>query len=267
MIEIIKMDSEVIKPTSLFKNLLPEVYGDALKPGMRSVGRAIGDALEMCLLPITALGYIPKFTKACLEKHLHTFEEKLNQIPEDKKTEIHTQISVPIVQKLLFTTNETIAELFINLLTCSANIDMCSNAHPGFVEIISQLSPDEAKIVKYLNGKNDIQYAEIKAYVKEGDGFVSFLEKSTLVPFLIKLDFPQNINAYYSNLIRLGILEDKSGTYRISNNKYDEIAAKYNFEEYEKLVPSQYKKIEVEKSFYEVTPFGKLFITACCSNG
>ena len=68
------MEPEIVKTTvTPLKDLLPEVYGDALKPGMKAVGHAIGDALEMCLLPITAIGYIPKVAKACLEKHLHSF--------------------------------------------------------------------------------------------------------------------------------------------------------------------------------------------------
>lgn len=261
------MEPEIVKTTiTPLKDLLPEVYGDALKPGMKAVGHAVGDALEMCLLPITAVGYIPKIAKACLEKHLHSFEEKLNRIPEEKKADIHPQISIPVIQKLLYTTNDTIAELFINLLTSSANIDMCSNAHPGFVEIISQLSPDEAKIINYLSGKDDIQYAEIQAYVKNGDGFNTFMERSTLTPFEVSLDFPHNILAYYSNLIRLGILEDKSGLYRIANNIYDEIARKYNFDDFKKLVPDHFKNIEIKKSYYKVTPFGKLFISACSPN-
>ena len=108
------MEPEIVT-TSItpLKDLLPEIYGDALKPGMKAVGHAIGDALEMCLLPITAMGYVPKLAKKCLDKHLKTFEQKLNKIPEDKKTDIHPQISIPVIQKLLYTTNDTIAELFI----------------------------------------------------------------------------------------------------------------------------------------------------------
>ena len=72
------MESEIIKTTvTPLKDLLPEIYGDTLKPGMKAVGHAIGDALEMCLLPITTLGYIPKLAKLALNKHLHTFAEKL----------------------------------------------------------------------------------------------------------------------------------------------------------------------------------------------
>lgn len=260
------MKQELVKATvTPLKELLPEVYGDALKPSMKVVGDAIGGALEMCLLPLIVSGYIPKIARMCLDKHLHSFEEKINKIPAEKRTEIHPQLSVPVMQKLLYTTNDTIAELFVNLLTNSAHIDMSSNAHPGFVEIISQLSPDEAKIIQYLKGKEEIQYAEIRAYVKDGEGFTTLLKKSTLTQFYVHLDFSDNIHSYYDNLIRLGILVDKAGMYKISDNVYNEIAAKYNFAEYEKLVPEYFKNIEIEKSFFEVTAFGKLFITACCS--
>ena len=69
------MEPEIVKTTiTPLKDLLPEIYGDALKPGMKAVGHAIGDALEMCLLPITAMGYVPKLAKKCLDKHLKTFE-------------------------------------------------------------------------------------------------------------------------------------------------------------------------------------------------
>ena len=68
---------------------------------------------------------------------------------------------------------------------------------------------------------------------------------------------------YYAG--RIVILEDESGTYKIANNVYDEIASKYNFDYFKKLVPDCFKKIEIEKSYYEVTPFGRLFISACSS--
>lgn len=260
------MKPEIVNTTiKPLKDLLPEVYGDALKPSMKVVGDAIGSALEMCLLPLIVSGYIPKIARACLDKHLHSFEEKINKIPAEKRTEIHPQISTPVIQKLLYTTNDTIAELFINLLTSSAHIDMCCHAHPGFIEIISQLSPDEARIIQYLKGTAYVLYADIRAYVKNGDGFLIMLPKSTLIPFYVQLDYPENIQAYYSDLIRLGILADKSGLYKTPETAYDEIVTRYNFAEYQQLVPNEYKNVEIERSYFEVTSFGKLFIAACCS--
>ena len=35
---------------------------------------------------------------------------------------------------------------------------MVNTAHPSFVAMIERLSPDEARIIKYLKGRNDIQY-------------------------------------------------------------------------------------------------------------
>lgn len=260
------METETIKTTmTSLKELLPEVYGDTLKPGMTAVGHAIGDALEFCLLPVTAMGYVPKLTKLFFDKHLKSFEKKLNDIPKEKIVGVHQQISVPVIQKLLYTTNDTIAELFINLLASSANIDVCSNVHPGFVYIISQLSPDEAKIIKYLKTKEELLYAEIHAYVKDGEGYEVVLPKSTLIPYYVTLDIPDKIQIYYSNLMRLGILEDKPMLSKVDVDGYNEISTKYKFEQYKKQVPDLFKNVEVVNSFFEVTPMGKLFISACTS--
>ena len=46
--------------------------------------------------------------------------------------------------------------------------------------------------------------------------------------------------------------------------EYDNICLKNGLENLKtKLVPQQFKEIEVAKSYYKVTPFGKLFIQAC----
>ena len=86
----------------------------------------------------------------------------------------------------------------------------------------------------------------------------------TLLTQYIQLNFPQNINAYLANLVSLGILCDMVGTYIIDETIYNEIKRACKFEQLkEQFVPKTYKEIQVEKSYYEVTPFGKLFIQAC----
>lgn len=85
-----------------------------------------------------------------------------------------------------------------------------------------------------------------------------------MLSYNVSLTFPKNITAYLSNLISLGIISDEEGLYKIDNTEYDNICIKNGLEELKtKLVPHRFKEIEVEKSYYEVTPFGKLFIQAC----
>lgn len=65
-------------------------------------------------------------------------------------------------------------------------------------------------------------------------------------------------------LISLGIVSDESPTYRIDQTEYDEIERIYNVQKLETdLVPTHFKAIESKHSYYEITPLGRLFITAC----
>ena len=100
-------------------------------------------------------------------KRLNEYGEKLEQIPEDKQCEVHPQIGTPIVEKLSYTTNEEIADLFTTLLANASNIDMVNTAHPSFVNMIERMSSDEARLLKYLKGKDDIQYCSFKGHIKD----------------------------------------------------------------------------------------------------
>ena len=85
-----------------------------------------------------------------------------------------------------------------------------------------------------------------------------------MLPYHVSLTFPQNITAYLSNLISLGILSDEDGLRKVDNTEYDNICLKNELENLKtELVPQTFKEIKVAKSYYEVTPFGKLFIQAC----
>ena len=46
--------------------------------------------------------------------------------------------------------NVNLRELYANLLATSIDSITAHEAHPAFVEIIRQLTPDEARIVKYI---------------------------------------------------------------------------------------------------------------------
>jgi len=56
-------------------------------------------------------------------------------------------IAGSIIEALKLTVEkESLRELYSNLLAKSMNIDTAQNAHPAFVEILKQLTSDEAKI-------------------------------------------------------------------------------------------------------------------------
>lgn len=258
------MDNQIAELVKATPNILGQVYEDLAQPSVKAVGNALGTVLEFStsiLLPIKLLN--EKF-KLNFTKNLNDYKKKLEEVPEEKRCEVHPQIGTPIVEKLTYTTNDEIADLFTTLLANASNIDMVNTAHPSFANMIERLSPDEARIIKYLKGKEDIQYCDFRGNAKNGNGYNTIKEHLTLVPQEVKLDFPDNTNAYLANLVSMGILFDMDGTYRIDQTIYNKIKEQYHFEQYKaELVPNVFKDFVTNNSYYKITDFGKLFIKAC----
>ena len=144
---------------------------------------------------------------------------------------------------------------------------MVNTAHPSFVGIIERLSPDEARIIKYLRGKEDIQYCDFYGNVNTQNEFVTIQEHLTLIPHEVHLEYSQNINAYLSNLLSMGILYDVDNMYRADQTIYNKIKEVYGLDQLKKqFVPDTYKSITTKDSFYQITDLGQLFIKACIND-
>ena len=245
-------------------NIIGQVYIDVAQPSAKVVGAALSTVFEFStsfLLPIKLLN--EKF-KLNFAKRLEEYRIKLEQIPEDKRCEVHPQIGTPLIEKLSYTTNDEIADLFTTLLANASNLDMVNTAHPSFVSLIERLSPDEARIIAYLKGRDDIQYCHFKAEPLNCRGYKNIYEYLTLVQEEVDLDYSQNLKLYLSNLISLGVLVDMVDVYRVDDTIYNQIVKKYDFEGLQsRFVPNIYKKLSITKSYFKVTDYGKLFITSC----
>ena len=142
------MDSKIVDLVKATPNILGQVYTDLAQPGVKAVGNVLGTVLEFStsfLLPIKLLN--EKF-KLNFTKRLNEYKDKLEQIPDEKRCEVHPQVGTPIIEKLSYTTNEEIADLFTTLLANASNVDMVNTAHPSFVNMIERMSPDEARLLK-----------------------------------------------------------------------------------------------------------------------
>ena len=64
-------------------------------------------------------------------------------------------ISGPIIDRLKYAEEDNpLTELFLHLLARSIDTDRINEAHPAFIHIIDQLSPDEALILFELSAKD-----------------------------------------------------------------------------------------------------------------
>lgn len=263
-------NNEIVGLVKQTPQILMTIYGDLAQPSVKKVGTALETVFEFStsfLLPLKLLN--EKF-KLNFKKRLNDYKEKIENIPTDELLEVNPQIGTPLIEKLGYTTNDEIADLFTNLLAKASSTKTVNIAHPSFVQLIERLSVDEARIIKSLKDKDIIPCITFRAHMKDkSQGFFEILKNGTMLQFDIELLFPQNIATYLDNLVGMGVLDISHGMHRMDDNIYNPIYEKY---EYDK-VSEQYMKtdmfshVEKKKSYYQITNFGKTFIKACSSIG
>lgn len=257
---------EIVNLVKGTPQVLSMVYTDLAQPGVQKVGTALGTVLEFStslLLPIKLLN--EKF-RLNFEKNLNDYKKKIESIPEEELIEVNPQIGTPIIEKLSYTTNEEIADLFTNILAMASSSKNVNLAHPGFVQLIERLSVDEARIVKHLVGKDFVPCVTFRAYTKnETGGFIELLKNATLIQFEVELLFPQNISTYLDNLVSIGILDVNHGLHKMNKKVYEPLLEKYEFERVktEHVDKGHFKNIECTNGYYQITNFGKSFINSC----
>lgn len=262
------MDTSVTGVIKGVPNILGMVYQDVAQPSVKAVGVALGTVFEFSTSILLPLKLCNEKFKLNFTKRLNEYKDKLEAIPEEKRCEVHPQVGIPIIEKLSYTTSDEIADLFTTLLADASNLELSYTVHPAFITMIGRMSPDETKIIKYLDDKTDILFCKFNGIVKMEEankkGFVTLEKHVTILPFEIQFIYPQNLEAYLSNLVSLGILSDVYGQYKGDENTYNSIVQN---SDYDKLltenVPTKFQSIEIEKGFFELTDFGRLFINAC----
>ena len=256
--------NEILETVKGSPKVLETIYADLAQPSVKAVGNALGTVFEFSMSMLLPLKLLNEKFKLNFTNRLNEYKDKLNSIPEKQRCEVHPQIGTPVIEKLSYTTTDEIADLFTSLLASASNKEKVNLAHPSFVGIIESLSSDEARIVQFLKGKQEIEYCEFQGRVKGGSGYVTLVRRATLLTREVSLDFPENIEAYLSNLVSLGVLHDMSGIYKVSTAVTDQICEYYHLEKIRaNYVPTQFTKIDVERSYYSVTELGRMFIDAC----
>lgn len=253
----------IVKDSQQF---LTTIYGDLAQPSVKKVGTALETAIEFCTSIMLPVKFQNEKWRLNYEKRLNDYKNKIDKIAEDKIIEVNPQIGTPILEKLSYTTNDDIAEMFINLLAKASSSDTVNIAHPSFVQIIERLSVDEAKILNNLCNKDFIPYISFRLEQNNFEGYHTILAKSTLLQYETEILFPENINTYLDNLISIGILSDEDGSFKTDENLYQPLLEKYGYEslksEIQATLPT-FKSLTLHKSFFEITSFGKAFIKAC----
>lgn len=264
---------EVIEGASLAgtiwanKDLIKIIYEDVAQPSTRSVGKALGLVFDFSM---NYLQYLGERQKVLLGKRIEEYRSKICNIPEEKIIEVPPEIGVPVLQRLTYTTNDELANLFLELLKTASSTDTIQLAQPRFIQIIEALSVDEARIIHYLRKQEYFPYFYLRAknWVVLKHEEYNFTSNITGIEKRIDLMFPDNMQAYLDNFIGLSLIHNESPLQLSKRQIYTELLSLYNvgamINDHKKIKPEAV--ISRKMSYYLITDFGLSFIKCCCPN-
>jgi len=177
------------------------IYNDALQPAAKELGTAlatVAKTVNVALAPLRALVW----GWEQIEKELlPLLIDKLKHIPQDRITTPSLPIAGPAMEGLRFAGHEPqLRELYANLLATSMDATTAQEAHPGFVEIIRQLTPDEARILRRF------ETHKVYPMLTPSGALFGLVPRFSLLPYQAFCDHPHLGPNYLSNLERLGIV-------------------------------------------------------------
>lgn len=184
------------------------VYQDVVQPAAREVGAAlqtVAKTLHILLAPVSGLvwGY-DKIRDFVGEK----VAQKLSGVPAEELRSPEPHVAGPALEALRYTGyQESLRDMYANLLATSIDTKTAQHAHPAFVEIIRQMSPDEALIVRALASRGAVPTIDIRAEKKASNVGHWRLRHFSLLPYEAQCASPNLGSNYLVNLARLGVIE------------------------------------------------------------
>lgn len=223
-----------------------KIYDDVFSEPGKELGKALTDIIKGLRLFTAPFQYAATFQDR-LTKYL---EKVRNSVPEENQIEALPSISGPIIERLKYLEDENyLIDLYLNLLSRAIDKERINEAHPAFIRIIEQLSPDEALFLHKLKDGEIIKKLtfEYRYYAEESEPII----ETDIPPS--DFTFGENLAMYMSHLESLNLILPaiKNG----STELIEDPAPADN--------PIGGLKRSIEITTIKPTEFGKLFIKAC----
>lgn len=251
--------------TKAIAEIVKAVYPDAIQPAAIELGKSlflVARTVNAALTPVEALVWGVDRIRDFVHERV---AKKLSNVPLEDIQQPKSHIAVPAIEALRYTGEEhELSELYANLLSTSMDKATAYRAHPAFVDMIKNMSPDEARIMRFLAASESEALLDIKATNIESGGFTITNRHYSLIGLKASCEHPSLTANSLDNLARLGLIEFPSTRRLLSDAPYKEIE---DHPEFKKILndlraPGTHI-IEIEKHKLEITDLGKQFVRTC----
>jgi hypothetical protein len=245
--------------------LAPEVYKDLAKPATQEIGNVAGRSVKALLSPVRAFLWGWEKIEQIVENGIN---KRFEKIPEENRKTPDPEIAVPLMQALTYTAqNETLREMYLNLLANSMDSTKDKKVHPSFVELIKQMNSLDAKVFDKLSKNKSYQKVINPNISLKGKG-KNYID-ATPEWFLGWTISGYNIFDISSSIVRLskfGLVEllfdrtnGNDGYSELKNHKYlNDILNRYRFAN-----PQTEIEITATESVLYINEYGKQFLSVC----
>jgi hypothetical protein len=245
------------------------VYQDVVQPAAQEIGKAlqtVAKTVHVVLAPVSALvwGYdqVKEFVSTKVA-------ERLKNVPPENLVTPKPNVAGPALEALRYTGHESsLSDLYANLLAAAMDSRTAQGAHPAFVEIIKQMTPDEAKIVALFASDIALPLVnllwEYKPNQDGNTGGKAVLISYSHIGHLAGCEYPKMTPTYIDNLCRLGLAEIPTFGEYTSKGIYDALENDEVVQTNTRLIESNPEvQSRIERKTLQVSVLGKQFAQVC----
>ncbi len=255
---------------------IDKVYDDIAHPVASEAGkflRRIPRAINAALMPVDKWIIQQEYNIEATKTEL---ELKLKNIDPEHIVPPEPYIAVPALQSISYCmSNKELYDLYANLLAKAMVSDTKDFVHPSFVEIIKQLAPNDALVLKqFISSEQSIAAAIISLNIRKiGLNAVnreqfSYGPSDLVTNIQINSLSEEQIKISIDNLKRLGLIEILD-RHLINESDYEFVKASGEYERFSEKFHNwddpQYKteSIFIDKKMLITTPLGNKFCDIC----
>lgn len=256
--------SEAINAVSGLAKAIP-IYQDAVQPAAKEIGKALGTiakTVNVALAPISVLVWGYDKIKDFVDTDV---AEKLENVAIEDIVTPPPHIAGPALESLKYTGSiDELKELYANLIASSMDSKTTSEVHPSFVEIIKQLSSDEAKILTAFISEDQEPIISIRNNRKDNTGGRDVYRHFSVLGEKTECSNLELIPNYLNNLSRLGIIEIPENYALLGENTYTHLETHPTVLSIVDSISQQNDRVsKIKKETIKVTALGRQFIDTC----
>lgn len=255
------------------------LVGEILKaagdnPNVKKAGENLGqtaltitNAINNALLPLAAVNFAcDRARNYFSEKFASDIAAKTVTIPPGQVVEPKASIAGPALQGLAFTHEEPdLKEMYLSLIATAMDGRVAADAHPAFVEIIRQLSSEDARLIRAaLQSPVAIAIVEARLTTIGQQGhqtlarhLLNLIDDATKAP----TEYPQ-LPAMVDNWVRLGLVHVDYVTRLTAVSAYEWADQRPEIIRLRQALVNKTQRLNINYGILERTAFGFQFARA-----